>query len=86
MENKITINLPTISSPPLEEGQFFYNHRTETAYILARVGYEKFALINMRDGGRWSTNPEDSELDAFVGKRNEFVRITKPFTITPDNN
>ena len=86
MDNTITITAPTLTFPPVQEGQFFYNDRSQTAYILARVGYEKFTLINLRDGGRWSTSPEDTELDAFAGKRNEFIRIAKPFTITPDND
>ena len=76
-----------ITPPPIKpkEGQFYHHPEYKHTYFLARVGPSRFCLVNLRTGDRWSTDPENSEMDAFVDKFNEFVLVVNPFTITPNN-
>lgn len=68
-----------------KEGQFYYLADDGNTYLLARVAPSRFSLVNLSSGGRWTTDPEYTELGAFGGQFKDFVLVASPFTIVPNN-
>ena len=63
-------------------GDFFLDQKTEEVYIVAQSGTEKYILICLNDGQRWAC-PSLNVEGVFGNSRGQFVKITKPFTVTP---
>ena len=81
MQTKITLIKEDTEefTNPLEIGQCFRAANNQV-YIIAEVGVEKYALINLNGGSRW-TDPREILAEVFGLSKKEFTFIPK-LTIT----
>jgi len=89
--NKIELSANKIDAS-ISIGMYFEELDGRSVFILALVG-DKAALVDLADGIEWSDPVEvafHGKIDAHeweeISGGNDFRRITKPFTVTPDNS
>jgi hypothetical protein len=78
---QIKLELET-QKPIAEKGDFFYHPKSKELYIVAQVYSCKYCLVCLNSGSRW-TDPVENIVGVFGNSWGEFVKVTKPFTVTP---
>ena len=63
-------------------GDFFLDNKTKEVYIAAQISPQKYVLICLNDGERWTEGVENIE-EVFGNSKNKLTKITRPFTVTP---
>lgn len=75
---KTSVNFEFATPNPLiqkvEVGQYYRNFND--IYIVAQCGYERYCLISLGSGNRWS-NPTGNIENIFDGFREEFTLVNK---------
>jgi hypothetical protein len=64
-------------------GDFFLDRKTKEVYIVGHVGPEKYILICLNDGERWSDSSENIEGVFGFNDKSRFEKITNLFTVIP---